>query len=427
MSAQRFLKPALSIGAMKLVTLPLSIGLSILLARVLEPTDYGRYAFAISLSIMLALPAGQGIRELILREVARSLVGRVFPLLTGIWRRSLQFLGLYTLAVWLCASLYLSIAGRGLETDAAAPVVFALILFPLVSLMALQAGLMQGLHQATKSQLAPLLFRPSFSLLFVLIAAIVWHEFGLMTAFMLQFAATFASLALSFLFTRRAFPVEARKISPHYETAAWSKAALPFMLLAATNTLNVEIGILILGSFGSYADAAALRVAQSGAQLLTFPLFVNNMLLAPQATQMFKADRAEDLKPLVRQFSRIMLAITLAVGLILILFAKEILTLAFGPEYTAITTLPLQILSVGYVINVAFGPVAMLLSMAGHERVALRGQIVTLVVSCSLALLLVPLWGAAGAAIGISTGTVFGRGLLMLQCIRILHFRPTAF
>lgn len=427
MSSKRFLKAALSIGAMKLGTLPLSVGLSILLARTLPPTDYGRYAFAISLSIILSLPAGQGIKELVLRETARSLTDRDFPLLSGVWRRCLQFLGLYTLAAWICAGLYLSLTGRGLASDAMAPALFALILFPLVSLMALQAGLMQGLHEATKSQLAPLLFRPSFSLIFVLIAALVWHEFGLMTAFVLQFLATLFSLGLSFIFTRRAFPDEARNILPRYETVTWSQAALPFMMLTATNTLNVELGILLLGSFGSYTDTAALRVAQSGAQLLTFPLFINNILLAPQATQMFRANQMEELKLLVRQFARLMLAVTLVGGLLLIGFAREILTLAFGADYTAITTLPLQILSIGYVLNVVFGPVDLLLSMAGHERTALVGQIVTLSVSCGLALLLVPFDGAVGAAISISTGTIVGRGLLILKCVRILGFRPTAF
>ncbi|AJE45418.1 polysaccharide export protein, translocase [Celeribacter indicus] len=420
----RHVKSALGIGALKVATLPLTILLSIVLARALGPADYGRYAFAVSLATVLALPAGPGINALVLRETAQAAQAKDFALMAGVQRRARQAAVFCTGAIWLAGLVYALTILDGDARDSAT-LLGAMLLFPPVSLLAIQAGLLQGLHHPFASQVGQLALRPGLGLLFVLGGIVLLPEFTLGEALAAQIAATLVALAGSLWILRRLAPPELARAAPRYEDRAWRAAVLPFALIAFTNTFNAEIGILVLGAYGMEGSTAALRVATSGAQLLSFPLFINNMILAPQAAQMFRSGEIDALKARTRRFARITFLVSALAGIPLILFAAPILALTFGPDYVATATLPLQILAFGHLGNVAVGPVAMLLSMAGHEKAAFRGQALTLVIVFALALALAPAFGATGAAFAVAFGTVVGRCVLALLCVRTLHFRPT--
>ena len=57
-------------------------------------------------------------------------------------------------------------------------------------------------------------------------------------------------------------------------------------------------------------------------------------------------------------------------------------------------------LVVSQMVNVAFGPVGLALTLSGFERHAFTGQLAGLLVSVSITVLLVGRWGDVGAAVG---------------------------
>ena len=64
----------------------------------------------------------------------------------------------------------------------------------------------------------------------------------------------------------------------------------------------------------------------------------------------------------------------------------------------------LQVLVVSQMLNVAFGPVGLALTLSGFERQAFIGQLAGLLVSVSITVTLVGDWGAIGAAVGAFAG-----------------------
>ena len=418
-------KSALGLGVLKVGTLPLTILLSIVLARVLGPEDYGRYAFALSLATVLAIPAGQGVVALVLRETAQAALAGDFSLMAGVRKRAHHFLILFTALVWSAGLVYSFLILDEAQTAERQSLYVAILLFPVLSLIAIQAGVLQGLHHAFASQIGQLALRPGIALFLVFLALLLVPAFSLQMAYVTQIMAALLALAGSFLIYRYLAPTELSNVVPQYEDRKWRSAILPFALIAFANTFTAEIGILILGAYGNEVNAGALRVATSGAQLLSFPLFINNMILSPQAAQMFKAGQIEALALRSRKFARLTFLVSAFAGVPLILFATPILAVTFGPEYVSVATRPLQILALGHLVNVSVGPAGMLLSMSGHEEFALRGQVITLLVVVILAIILAPLYGATGAAIAVASGTIVGRFVLVRLCIRILKFRPT--
>lgn len=415
----------MGLGVLKVGTLPLTILLSIVLARVLGPEDYGRYAFALSLATVLAIPAGQGVVALVLRETAQAALAGDFSLMAGVRKRAHHFLILFTALVWSAGLVYSFLILDEAQTAERQSLYVAILLFPVLSLIAIQAGVLQGLHHAFASQIGQLALRPGIALFLVFLALLLVPAFSLQMAYVTQIMAALLALAGSFLIYRYLAPTELSNVVPRYEDRKWRSAILPFALIAFANTFTAEIGILILGAYGNEVNAGALRVATSGAQLLSFPLFINNMILSPQAAQMFKAGQIEALALRSRKFARLTFLVSAFAGVPLILFATPILAVTFGPEYVSVATRPLQILALGHLVNVSVGPAGMLLSMSGHEEFALRGQVITLLVVVILAIILAPLYGATGAAIAVASGTIVGRFVLVRLCIRILKFRPT--
>ena len=84
-------------------------------------------------------------------------------------------------------------------------------------------------------------------------------------------------------------------------------------------------------------------------------------------------------------------------------FPDVILRAFYGDDFV-FALRSLQILVLSQIINVAFGPVGLVLTLCGFERKALAGQAVGLFVSVVVSLMLVDTWGAVGAAIGVLTG-----------------------
>ena len=87
----QLIRGAVGVGGLKLLSLPLTLAASILLARGLGPEGYGQYAFIMAVMTMLSLPIGRGLGQLITREVAKYQHAQAWGLLRGLLRRAHQW------------------------------------------------------------------------------------------------------------------------------------------------------------------------------------------------------------------------------------------------------------------------------------------------------------------------------------------------
>jgi O-antigen/teichoic acid export membrane protein len=64
--------------------------------------------------------------------------------------------------------------------------------------------------------------------------------------------------------------------------------------------------------------------------------------------------------------------------------------------------------------------------MTGYERDTLNGQIIALVVNAIAAIILIPQFGALGAACSVTIGLVTWNAALAISFIKRLGFQPSA-
>lgn len=422
----QLVRGALGVGGLKLLSLPLTLAASILLARGLGPDGYGQYSFVMAVIAMLALPVGTGLGQLITREVALYQHGREWSLFRGLLRCAHHWVVFGSLLIISVMAVVATINSSWNVGDRWVLLFIASLMLPLLGLSALRSSVLRGLNFVFQAQFPDLVVRPFFHLLF----AWCLLSFGVLntsTALGSQIGATAAGFLIGSLILAKYKPQNLRTVTPSYQHAKWAKAVLPFSLLAAIGTFNGQLGILALGWLGTDEEVAALRVAQSGSMLVALSLAIVNMVIGPYITRAYKDGDNDRLQKLYRKSACAALAVSFPIALPLIFFGGPIIHVVYGQAYGDMATWPLAILALGQLVNVAFGSVGLLLTMSGHERDTLNGQITALTVNILAAIILIPILGGVGAALSVALGLLTFNAILACKVVQRLDIGVTVF
>ena len=191
-------------------------------------------------------------------------------------------------------------------------------------------------------------------------------------------------------------------ISPHkerYEISfkAMLHSAWPLWIVLVMNQIIQWTGQFVGGAWLAPEEIAQLAVAQRTSVLVGFILVAVNMVIAPRFAALHDSGDQEALKKIAIISVRLMLVGATPVIIVMLLFPKFLMGL-FGSDFTGGSTL-LQVLALGQFVNVVTGSVGYLLSMSGHERDLRNTLLLVAPVSVVVTFVLVPLYGAIGAAI----------------------------
>jgi O-antigen/teichoic acid export membrane protein len=419
------MRGVLGIGGMKLLSMPLTLAASILLARALGPEGYGKYAFVLAVIGVLVLPIGPGIGQLITREVASYYSYGNFSLLRGFLKRALQWVLLgSSLLIGTLTIIFVPFVSWALD-DRWTLLLIGSLIYPWMGLNGLRVNTMRGLHITVKGQIPDLIVQPGLHLLLSGLLLL----FGVLTpasALSSQLASTAVAVGLGGWLLFKYMPINLRTASPAFENVKWANSILPFTALTGAGLLNSQIGLLILGGTNDQEGVAALQLAQSGALLVTFSLTVIEMVVAPEMARAFSEGDLQRLQKLLRYSARIALLLGLPIAILLVFCGGSIVDIVYGELYVDVVAVPLAILAIGYLINVILGSAGLLLTMCGYERDTLALQLLSLSLNLFLSLTLIPEYGAVGAAYSVSISLVLRNTLMAKKVYQRLAVKPTA-
>lgn len=385
---------------LRLVGIPLALVASIVLARTLSVSEFGIFSFTISLVSMLSIPVSGGLPILLTREVAGYARTENWAAYRGL---------LFTAHLWVV--LMAAAVGAGLlcwwllsERGQAAQLLFVALMLPLSGFIAIRTGVLKGLghpvlSEAPSSVLHPALLAAGYTGLAVLgissfVHALWWY-------FTVMVVVTFVGA----VFLLRTRPAGVRSaVRDTSDKSRWRKGILPLALLSGTTTFTSQITIVLLGVLGSSEAVAHMSVAERAGQLVVLPLMVMNAIIAPYFVNALHSGSRDELSRVARYSARLTFAVSLPVAAILILFGDQILFLTFGAEYAISAYMPMLILLFAQLLSAAMGASGYLLAMSGYDRLSLISQILGVVVLAVVVTLLVPKFGAVGAAYGVAAG-----------------------
>jgi len=175
--------------------------------------------------------------------------------------------------------------------------------------------------------------------------------------------------------------------------------SIPLLSSELPVLLRGSIAVILLEYFQSTTAVAEYRAVYpiAGLNLIVFHAY--GFLFVPLASRMFaRGDRA-GVNRLYWQTSLWIMVLTFPVFAVTCSLATPVTVLLFGAEYAAAGSL-LAILAVGYYFNATLGFNAATLHVYGKVRYAVASDILAAATFLALCLLLIPDYGAVGAAVG---------------------------
>ena len=393
-----------SIG-LRLGYILLSTIAGILLARALGPSEYGRYAFAIASANILVIIVQLGLPTLLVREFAIYSARNRWSLIRGLLRRSNQIvlLGSILVATGVATPLL------ALSPTADSKFFALLLAIPLVAFISLgniRSASLRGLHHVFLGQLPEQLLRPLLLVLGVLTLTYIYdnHQFNANHAVLLNTAVAFVALIIGGITLWIYLPHEVKTSAATYETRRWTASVLPLTFIAGLNVIHSEASLVILGAISTSNEAGHFRIAMQGALFVSFAAPALDMALGPKISKLYELKELESLQRTITWAARFVFSFALPVFIIQVAIGKPLIQLVFGTAYSDAYPI-LLILAAGKLVTTATGSVGLILAMSSNERMMIIGSGIGVAVNVGLNLMLIPAYGAVGAAIATTLGT----------------------
>jgi O-antigen/teichoic acid export membrane protein len=388
---------------------------SVLLARWMGAEEYGVYATAMALVLLLTVPAGLGFPTFMIRKLASYRVHQQWGLMRGLLiRGNLAVLVASLLTAGIAAAVIWWLAVR-FGPDKAAAFGLALILIPLTALGAMRSAALRGLQHVILGQLPESLIMPA---LFLGLVGSWWLTNGDASTLSPQMviaarviAAAAAFFVGAWLLLRR-LPPQLRAVEPRYDVPNWIRAAGPLLFIGGMGIINTQMDILMLATIQGAESAGVYQAAARGAELVAFSLVVVNMAIQPTISCLYASGDMVSLQRVITAAARGALMLALPAAGVLAVFSKPLLGTVFGADFER-GAHSLAILCATQVVNAGAGSVGVILNMTGHERDSAVGMAVGATTNLVLNAALIPLWDIEGAALATGLSLVAWNVVLM--------------
>lgn len=416
--AASLVKGAVGTAGIKLAGAMIAFTTSIVLAKLLGPSGYGVFSYAIALIALLTIPSELGVPNLAVREIAVANARKDWGYMRSFIVWAHRTVALTSGVLILVGATVLLLFRDRISPSKLTCLWLALLLVPLLSFGSLRDGMLRGLRKVLLGQLSQPVIRP----LVLLISLLLFWQLGVDLASPVRImglhimSVAFAFLCGLFLFLRNK-PDELRGARLQFESARWLKSSIPFGMTAALQLINGRTDILALGFFKADSDVGIYRVAVQMAAIVIFAMQAVNMIQGPHIAHLFAKGDTQRIQQMMTRSAQAILMFAVPVVIVIVVFGEFIIRKIYGPAFER-AYLPLVILCTGQLVNASMGSVASLLNMTGHERDTTKSVLVGAVVNVTLNLSLVPLWGMTGAAVATAT-TLIVWNLIMWHKARV--------
>ena len=410
---QSLLRKASGSALLKASSLLLGFLTSILLARTLGPDEFGRYVFAFSVISLAALPVGTALNQFVMRESARAFALDSPGLIKGLIKRS--YVWVLSTGLLVCVSLWWWVSAQSNDTT----LMWGLPIIPLMAFVALRTELLRGAGLILQSQWPDMVLRPLSFVVFTC-GLMITNALTAATALVAYGAALVITLFTIVRLFRFGIATEKyRETQAEFDDGRWLNSVPWFMAISAIGAGSTLSGAIILGLVNTdVSQVAAFQLGLSFSALVGLPLVIVNLVVGPQITQWWEAGDKDACVALLSQMTRLAAGVSVVGGAVVLYMPEIIVGVFYGDTYEyGVKTL--QVLIVSQMLNVAFGPVGLALTLSGFERQAFTGQLAGLLVSLSITVMLVGEWGAVGAAVGAFAGLLVWNMWMAFQVRRL--------
>jgi O-antigen/teichoic acid export membrane protein len=396
---------------------------SIVVTRTLGAELFGRYSLAQTIFFVLVVLAVFGLNDGCLKLTSKYNVkhdkarvkGTLLSgmLLTGV------FSGLLTILTVLLAP---TIAARFFpNVEGFSRILRILVIgLPFLALMMVLNGYTQGFKTLKYSVIVEFITRPSVKLVAVVSLFLVGLRLdGVIYATVI---ACIAASGLGYYFARRMLPGGLHSVRAHLVTRELFFYSLPLVLSRFMLMIMTRSNTILVGYFTDSINTGLFGAAVTLSPLIWLSVISFTKIFSPIISEFWETGNLPELEKTLKTVTKWTFTLGLPVALLFLLFAPSLL-LVFGADFSRAGT-TLRILAAGQIANLFVGPVGYLLVMTGRQRLNLINAAGTAIANVSLSIVLIPRYGIAGAALGVSIPVVLVSLARAVQIKKMYGFMP---
>lgn len=415
-------------GAKAFLIYSVGIGLTYLsqlvVARVVGVETFGLYTYVFAWMVVLVYFSTLGFDVGVLRFIPVYKTKGASPLLRGVIQYAQRRSAAVAVLVALAGSVAVLAWGSTPERRDTFLVGFALV--PILALLRIRCAVVRALGGVVLALAPDRIVREG-----VLIGLIGFITLGLgwTVDAPLTMAATLAGAAVGLGCTLVAMrlrpPGSSNFVVPAYDAPTWRKAAIPLVIMGATEIALNRTGIILLGWFADTKDAGIYGLAFNIALVVTLPRIAVNTLFAPEIAGLYMRNDKATMQVLITKSATWTLCMGVGIAFVLYILAEPLLAW-FGPGYEAGVP-ALRILLIGQVLIASAGSQLYVMTMTGHEREAAVLLVCSAVANVGASFILISYLSSTGAAIGTAATLVVWNVAMAIFLKRRLGLLPGVF
>jgi O-antigen/teichoic acid export membrane protein len=375
----------------------------LIIARIVGVDTYGVYAYVFAWMVVLAYFSTLGFDVGLLRFVPAYEAEGAWPLLRGVIQyaqRRVMSVGLSVMLVGICV-----IESLVSSTELRRTFLAGLALVPILALVRIRCSIVRAFGGVVSGLVPDRVVRDG-TLIGLLAVASVGMGWTINAPFVMVAALISSVLGLicAGLAMRRRRPPAIDDILPAYDAATWRRAAIPLVILGATESLLNRTGVILLGWITDTKDAGIYSLAFNIALVVTLPRIAMNTLFAPVISDLYARRDTKTMQILITRTSSWTFWAGLCIAAALFVLAYPLLAW-FGAGYEAGVP-ALRFLLISQVMAASAGSQLYVMTMTGHERSAAVLLVSCAIVNTGASAVLIGMFGLTGAAIGTAVSLV---------------------
>jgi O-antigen/teichoic acid export membrane protein len=382
----------------------------VLLARWMGSFEFGVYVYVWTWVLLLGSVIDLGLASSAQRFIPEY--SRQLDLLRGFLAGSRWLVMGLASGLALAAGAGVWLAEPWLKSYEVMPLYLACVALPVFALGRMQDGIARS-HDWMNLALMPAYIWRSLLLIGVMAAAyLAGFPTDASTAMLAVIVTTWITVAGQTLVMNRRLARKIESGPKTYRAKVWLSVSLPIFMVEGFYMLLTYTDVIVLQQYVSPDQVAVYYAAAKTLALVAFVYFSVAAATAHTFSAFHLAGDRAGLSAFFRDAIRWTFWPSLAATLIILGLGKPLLWL-FGPQFVDGYYL-MFILAVGPLARATVGPAERLLNMVGEQRACAVVYLAAFLGNIALCVVLIPIFGVAGAAIAISGAMVLEAVLLFV-------------
>lgn len=398
--------------------------MDMLIARLIGLNQFGLYATIVSWVYILSILSTLGTNQLALKHIPEYFAQNKFSNLIQLLKTSqLWVYQLSISVVTVCFSIFLFL---GFSESKLLAFILGFLSIPLLAQSYLRQSTLRALGSPFKALIPDFLIKPILG--FILIFGFSYFYQNKLNALVvlgsLLLAAFVAYLTGEFWLKKRTSHIPLER-DQKLDKKKWLFTSLNLLLVISLNLLSYRIDILMITILGHITEVGIYAAASKVAEIVVFGLVSSNIIVIPLISKYFALNDKQALQAMLKKISKLIFIATLPFALIIIVYAKQILSM-FGNGFE-IGQYALIVLVIGQITSLVCGPVGAVLMMTGYEKTAVKISAFLAVSNILLNLVLIPAFGMIGAAFSTAISLLVVNVVMVYYVKKLASINTTVF